>query len=153
MIDVNEKFLEIFVRSSVEIHDNLIVKSGGLAGTKSIGLLESAISSLAYCETFDEQITNLVFSIAKNHAFIDGNKRSSIAIGAYFLAVYGYSEFIIGRFIVEMEDIILMVVCRFIDKEDLGEFVSLIINDLPYHEELQIKWILAKQKVDELYGD
>ena len=153
MIKINEQFLTEFIKLAVKIHDDVVLMSGGLLGTKNLGLLESAVSNLAYYDTFDEQLTNLIFSIAKNHAFNDGNKRASIAVSAYFLIIANYPTFIISKFIEDMEDIILMVVCGFITKEELGEFVVLIINDLPFYDELQLKWILAKQKIDALYGE
>jgi len=152
MIKITPKFLEEFVKTSLEIHENIIFTSGGLSGVKNIGLLESAISSVVYYEYFEAQLSNIVFSVAKNHAFIDGNKRSSIAIGAAFLSIGGYSSRIIGKFIDDMEDIILMLVCGYINKDELTEFISLIVNELPFYEELQLKWIEAKNKVDEFYN-
>ena len=40
--------------------------------------------------TYTEKLTHLVFSINKFHAFNDGNKRSSLSLGAYFLELNGY---------------------------------------------------------------
>jgi len=40
---------------------------------------------------------------------------------------------------------------QFTDEE--REKNVLIINELPFHENLQIKWLIAKEKVDKLYGE
>lgn len=43
---------------------------------------------------------------AKFHAFIDGNKRTAIILGAYFLELNGY-EHVVSNYIKEMENYIV----------------------------------------------
>lgn len=127
-------------------HNDIIKKSGGMAGIKNVGLLESVLFHIQnddYYPTFEDKITQLVFGVAKNHAFLDGNKRSSIVLGSLFLSLNGYDRYTVKRFINEMETLVLVTVINEITKDDLAEFIALIINDLPYPEELQIKLVKA----------
>jgi death on curing protein len=74
------------------IHDELIVQFGGLPGLRDEGLLLSAMSrpeQAAYYGSPD--IADLAgiyaVAIAKNHAFVDGNKRTGFAVSATFLEI------------------------------------------------------------------
>lgn len=40
----------------------------------------SCLSSYFYYETIEEQIASIVNSIIKNHCFVDGNKRTALAV-------------------------------------------------------------------------
>ena len=42
--------------------------------------IKGIFSSFFYYETKEEQITSIVTSIVKNHYFIDGNKRTAVAV-------------------------------------------------------------------------
>jgi len=133
---------------AIQQHDLVIEKSGGLRGVKEIGLLESVLDFIQddrYYPTFEEKLTHLVFAVAKNHAFLDGNKRSSIALGSLFLTLNGYSDYIVAQFMKQMESIVLVTVINKISKEDLFELITLLINDLPYTDELDIKLTNAIQ--------
>jgi death on curing protein len=129
------------LKYAIQIHDKIIKISGGKLGMHEIGLLESVIEHVKnddYYPSFCDKLTHIVFSIAMNHAFADGNKRSSIALGGFFLGLNGYGKRI-GTFIIEMENIVLWVAQRKIDKE----FLSLIINSLieqgEFTEEIKLK--------------
>lgn len=86
-------FLE---RELVEIlHDRQLERHGGAAGLRDEGALESALSrpiNKAYygCEDIFELAAAYLFGLAKNHAFIDGNKRIAIVSAAVFLMENGY---------------------------------------------------------------
>lgn len=77
------------------IHDEQLAEHGGSPGLRDFGLLESALArpqnSAAYG---DPDIAALgaayAFGIAKNHPFIDGNKRTSAVISRLFLRLNGY---------------------------------------------------------------
>ncbi len=73
-----------------------------------------------------------------NHAFVDGNKRSAIALAAFFLAINGYDKRI-GIFIVEMENIVLGVVEKKISKSFLLEIVSSLVEYGELTEEIKLK--------------
>lgn len=144
------------INYALETHNLIIKKSGGMKGVKDIGLLESVLSFIQnddYYPTFEEKIGHLVFAVAKNHAFLDGNKRSSIALGSLLLKINGYPDFIVDNFMEKMETVVLVTVINKITKEDLIEIIALIINDLPYTDEINIKLATAVSYYNDNYTD
>jgi death on curing protein len=108
-------------------------------------LLESAIEHIQndlYYPEIQDKLTHLVFAINKFHSFVDGNKRSSIALGAYFLELNGYN-FVIKKFVLEMENIAVWVAEGRISKELLGELIESLIFEEDFSEELKFKLALA----------
>jgi death-on-curing protein len=90
------------IKWALKKHDDVIKVSGGLEGVHHINLLESALAFIKHDEyypTFPEKITHLIYSVAKNHIFADGNKRTAIALGGYFLTINGYDELVPRYFI------------------------------------------------------
>ena len=79
------------------IHDDMIDKYGGSRGIRDLGLIQSAIarpqSSFGgddlYPNVFDKAAA-LFHSLIFNHAFIDGNKRTTIVSTAHFLSLNGF---------------------------------------------------------------
>lgn len=82
------------------------------------------------------------YSIFRFHTFVDGNKRSSIALGAYLLKINGY-EFVIKKFVLEMENIAVWLAEGKISKELLGELIESLIFDEDYSEGLKLKLAIA----------
>lgn len=119
-------------------HNEVIRKSGGTMGVFNENLLRGFIEFIqnnAYYPSFEEKLSHLVFSIAKNHGFCDGNKRTAIIAGAFFLELNAFDQFIIDAFIKNMEGIILLTVQGFINKEQLCQ----IIYDLIYNGKMSEK--------------
>lgn len=130
---------------AIKTHDFIINESGGSHGVNDLGLLESVLAHIQndfYYPEFESKITHLVFSVNKNHAFSDGNKRSSIALGAYFLEINGL-EYCVDRFIIEMENISVHVADNRIDKDLLYVIIYSVINEDDFSEELRLKIIEA----------
>lgn len=124
---------------AIREHDWLIENSGGLAGMLNEGALISVLTHIQnddYYPNFEEKITHLVFSVNKNHAFNDGNKRSSLVLGAYFLEINGY-DYCVKKFIVEMENIVVWVAKNNISKALLQKIITSIIVDDEYSEGLK----------------
>jgi death-on-curing protein len=112
-------------------HNNIIEKSGGLAGIKDLGIIESVLEHVkndVYYPTFEDKLTHLVFSFIKNHAFNDGNKRTSIAVGTLFLLLNDFSDDFIDIFTVILEEIVVAVAQNAIDKDGLKRIVSAILK-------------------------
>lgn len=133
------------IAHAIRTHDYIIEKSGGLTGSKSIDLLESVLENIQndlYYPSFVEKLTHLVFSVDKFHAFNDGNKRSAIGLGAYFLEINGYS-YCVEHFIREMENVVVWVADNKIDKSLLYELILALIEDGLYDESLQLRLIDA----------
>ena len=86
-----------FDKEKVLLLQQLVIESsGGGAGVRDFGLLDSAIES-AY-QTFggeelyptkEEKGARLGFNLVSNHAFVDGNKRIGLLVMLSFLAING----------------------------------------------------------------
>lgn len=113
------------------VHDTVIKKSGGLNGVKDIGQLNSVLTHIQndfYYPTFNDKLTHLVFSVVQFHMFIDGNKRTALLLGSYFMDLNHYS-YCVDTFITVMENVIIDVASSSISKEDLNTVITAIIND------------------------
>ena len=75
------------------IHDRQIDEHGGASGVRDQGLLESALSrprqlaSYGAPDTFDLAAA-YAFGIARNHPFVDGNKRTAYVTAMLFLRLH-----------------------------------------------------------------
>ena len=77
------------------LHDESIAEHGGAAGIRNEGLMESALARplnlAAYGEPdFADLAASYGVGLAKNHAFVDGNKRAAFLSVGLFLALNGY---------------------------------------------------------------
>lgn len=142
------RFFYFDIAHAVQTHDWIIEHSGGLEGTKNLGHLESPLEHIKnddYYPEVEDKLTHLVFSINKNHAFNDGNKRSSLALGAYFLELNGF-DYVVKRFIKEMENIAVWVADNVINKELLHQLVTSVLYEDEYSESLKIGILDALEK-------
>lgn len=78
-----------------DAHKEALSIGGGASGVRDIGLLESAIARPRNLNAYGEDdifilATAYVEGIAKNHPFVDGNKRTAFLTCLYFLAINGY---------------------------------------------------------------
>jgi death-on-curing protein len=77
------------------IHDRQLAEHGGGAGVRDPGMVESALArplNLAAYGSPDaaDLAAAYAFGIAKNHGFVDGNKRTAWVVARLFLADNGY---------------------------------------------------------------
>ncbi len=86
----------IFLSRTVveKLHQMQIERFGGAYGLRDEGVLESAlmrpVNRAAYgCDDLAELAAAYLFGLAKNHAFVDGNKRIAIVAAAVFLMENG----------------------------------------------------------------
>jgi death on curing protein len=82
-------------RALLLLHGESLAEHGGGEGIRDEGLLESALSRPqnleAYGEPdFAELAASYGFGLAKNHAFVDGNKRACFLAVGLFLYLNGY---------------------------------------------------------------
>jgi death-on-curing protein len=125
----------------IKTHKKIIEISGGVPEVKNFGFIDSPIHHIQndeYYPTFEEKLSHLVFSFNKNHGFHDGNKRTSIAVGLFFLIINGLDVFA-DKFVIEMENIAVTVAENIIDRELLYEIIYSIINEEDYSENLKLK--------------
>jgi death-on-curing protein len=75
------------------VHDEQIAEHGGLAGVRDKALLLSALARPQHLEAYGnpdiaELAAAYAVGIARNHPFLDGNKRTAIVVaGGVFLPV------------------------------------------------------------------
>lgn len=88
----------VWIEESVvwAVHEAQLAEHGGSAGVRDAGLLKSALARplnlLAYAEADASTLAAAYgFGIARNHPFIDGNKRTAFVCAELFLALNGYA--------------------------------------------------------------
>ncbi len=140
--------MEIFyfdLSKAIATHDEIINMSGGMHGINNIGLLDSVLDFIQddrYYPSFEDKLTHLVYSVNKNHAFSDGNKRSSIALGAYFMEINGY-DYSVKKFIYDMENIAVSIADNQISKDLLSKIISSLLFEVEHSEELKLEIFVA----------
>ena len=78
------------------LHEESLAEFGGARGLRDEGLLESALARPRNTYTYNDAATlaelaaAYCYGIAKNHAFVDGNKRAAFLGVGLFLAINGY---------------------------------------------------------------
>ena len=75
-------------------HEQLIAAFGGAGGVRDMSLLDSAMSRARHVYLYESQdlfvlATSLAHGIAKNHPFVDGNKRVAFVLARMFLGMNG----------------------------------------------------------------
>ena len=79
------------------VHRALLAEHGGAVGLRDAGLLDAALARpkqrLAYGEAHSvfDLAASYSYAIARNHPFVDGNKRVALTLGAVFLELNGYT--------------------------------------------------------------
>jgi len=87
----------ITTRLALAIHDRQLAEHGGITGLRDENLLDSALARprnlLAYSSEpppLSQLAAAYTFGIAKNHPFLDGNKRTATVVCETFLNLNGY---------------------------------------------------------------
>lgn len=110
----------------LEIHGDQITRYGGTLGVRDLGLLQSAIAQP--CATFAGQFLHedifemaaaYLFHIARNHAFVDGNKRVGAAAAIVFLEINNVRISAIEN---EYAELVLGAACGRADKKAIAAF-------------------------------
>jgi death on curing protein len=98
---VNEKLEKIRFLTLAEvlsIYEDQIRRYGGKYGVRDLTLLNSALAMPE--STFDKSYLHIsipsmaaayAYHISENHPFIDGNKRTALAVALVFLDINGFS--------------------------------------------------------------
>jgi death-on-curing protein len=78
------------------VHEAQLAEHGGPIGVRDAGLLESALARPQHLAAYAKpDIAALAaaygYGIARNHPFVDGNKRSAFVAVELFLALNGYA--------------------------------------------------------------
>jgi death-on-curing protein len=81
--------------AAVAMHREQIAEHGGGEGVRDAGLFESAMARPQNLEAYGEPdaaelAASCAFGIARNHPFVDGNKRTAAVVSETFLNLNGY---------------------------------------------------------------
>jgi death on curing protein len=119
-------FLEI--NDILSIHQILLEQFGGMPGIRDEGLLESAVSqpqATFFGEllhpTIQAQAAAYLYHLAKNHPFLDGNKRTAFGAMEAFLRLNGYNLDFSNEAAYQM---VIQVVQGEMNKEELAQLLE-----------------------------
>ena len=111
----------------IMLHERLIEATGGSAGIRDEGMLDSALSnpfqSFAGEElypTIQAKAAQLCFGLVKNHAMVDGNKRLGTHVMLVFLALNGYELLYTQK---ELSEVILRLAAGEIGVQELFQWI------------------------------
>lgn len=82
--------------AALAMHREQIAEHGGGEGVRDAGLFESAMARPQNLEAYGEPdaaelAASYAFGIARNHPFVDGNKRTAAVVSETFLNLNGYT--------------------------------------------------------------
>jgi len=116
------------VEEVVLLHESLILQSGGSPGIRDAGLIDSAVQQpratfggVELYPTLVEKAAALACSLAKNHAFVDGNERIAHAAMEVFLVMNRYE---IAAGVDEQEATILQLAAGSLDRNRLERWLE-----------------------------
>ena len=95
MTAANESWVWLLQDVVIAVHEEQLAEHGGGMGMRDAGLMESALArprQLAAYGTPDhaDLAAAYGFGLARNHAFVDGNKRTAFVAVELFLALNGW---------------------------------------------------------------
>jgi len=115
------------------LHEKLIQKYGGMSGLRDPGLLTGSLAKpknlFAYTgASLPELAAAYGYGLAKNHCFIDGNKRVALAATTVFLRLNGF-ELVTSP--TEAVAMMLRVASSDATQEDLSKWIAENIQSRP----------------------
>lgn len=111
----------------LEIHRDQVDRYGGAPGIRDIELLKSALGmplatyggQFLHTDIY-EMATAYLFHLAKNHPFVDGNKRTAAVAALVFLALNGFD---LDASEDEFAEVVLAVARGQLAKADVAVFI------------------------------
>lgn len=123
----------------LELHRIALERSGGAAGIRDLGLVESAVAqpSMAFggvdlYPTLADKAAALGFSLIMNHPFVDGNKRVGHAAMETFLVINGLE---LAANVDYQEQLILDLAAGKVEREQFATWVRSHVVPLPGNNE------------------
>lgn len=123
-----KKIIYLTLDTVLAIHDSMIEEYGGSFGIRDLGLIQSALTSPQTSfggedlyPTIFEKAAALFHSLIFNHAFVDGNKRTTLTSTARFLYINGYEINAIEK---ELVDFPLRVENKHLNIEGIAEWLK-----------------------------
>jgi death on curing protein len=92
----NEPWVWLEYSVIIAVHEEQLAEHGGAEGLRDAGLLESALAKPRHLASYGEpNAVDLAaaygFGLARNHPFIDGNKRTAFVAVELFLTLNGWT--------------------------------------------------------------
>ncbi len=126
------QFLEL--EQLLALHAKVLARSGGSEGVRDMGAVESALAQpqMAFGDTelyptLAEKAAALGYSLIKNHAFVDGNKRIGHAAMETFLLLNGFE---VNASTDEQERIILSLAASEMGRDQFSDWVVAHVTPL-----------------------
>ena len=86
----------IELSEALVMHDHALTEHGGREGMRDKGMLESALARPMNLQAYSKKGVSLAqlaaayaFGIARNHPFVDGNKRTALVVSFTFMELNG----------------------------------------------------------------
>jgi len=115
------------VEEVTDLHFAVVAQSGGSAGVRDEGALQSAVAQPAATfggrdlyPSLAEKAAALCYSLIQNHPFIDGNKRTAHAATLALLMLNGH---VLSASVDEQEEVLLQVASGNLDRASLTEWL------------------------------
>lgn len=92
---VAKDWIWVDLKVALAAHEEQLAEHGGASGVRDLTMLESAMARplnlVAYGDPDAADLAaSYAFGIAKNHPFVDGNKRTAAVVSETFLVLNGY---------------------------------------------------------------
>lgn len=128
-------------KTAILLQEQLIQRYGGSTGLRDISLLESALAQPqgGFGEDFFHEFpfgmaAAYLYHLAKNHPFVDGNKRIAFACARVFLLMHDYEMKATDE---EKYELVLSVAAGDnISKEDIAEQLEAWCGGYSHHAQL-----------------
>lgn len=129
---MNSPWNWVDMRVALAVHQEQIAEHGGQAGVRDMGLLESALfRPQNFAQYAEGDVAALAasygYGIARNHPFVDGNKRTCLVLMELFLMLNG-QELVVGD--ANCLQTILALADGSLSEDALGEWLRVNIEPL-----------------------
>ena len=119
----------VSIEDALNLHEKVIGDYGGSFGLRDRGLLDAALAAPRQT-MFGEELypdiyskaSILLFSLVKNHVFVDGNKRTGTVVMARFLYVNNYQLTADKH---SLYQFVIQVATSELDKEAIADWLRL----------------------------
>ena len=93
---MSEGWIWIDLAVALAAHREQLAEHGGGDGVRDMALLESAMGRPRNLAAYDDPdaaalAASYAFGIARNHPFVDGNKRTAVVVSEAFLLLNGFA--------------------------------------------------------------
>ena len=131
-LPTSRRHYRITLGDAIGAHERAIAKFGGRPGIQDLGLVEAAIGRpyTGYYRPIYRKAAALVHSVATNHGFVDGNKRTALILLELFLERSGFEvrETSTSPDSDDIEHLILDMTTRFLTFEEVTYWLKMRIR-------------------------